>query len=92
MPVRLVHTIVFDGDHEKDFIKGLGLAFAVPMREQVHNRHVRFSGEGDGLWAEPVQPLTGRRLRSVDGGSAYADQLAGKRIPNKEQFNPPARC
>ncbi|MCU1237783.1 MAG: hypothetical protein JWP63_5750, partial [Candidatus Solibacter sp.] len=38
-PVRLVHTIVFDGDHEKDFIKALGLVFAVPMREQVHNRH-----------------------------------------------------
>ena len=44
--IRLVHTIVFDGDHEKDFIRGLGLVFTVPMREQVHNRHVRFSGEG----------------------------------------------
>jgi hypothetical protein len=83
-PVRLVHTIVFDGDHEKDFIKGLGLTFAVPMREQVHNRHVRFSGEGDGLWSEPVQPLTGRRTLP---GNPYTDQLAGKRIANKETFN-----
>src|ERR1035437_2053487 len=41
-PVRLVHTIVFDGDHAQDFIKGLGLAFDLAMREQVHNRHVRF--------------------------------------------------
>src|ERR1035441_10346488 len=83
-PVRLVHTIVFDGDHEKDFIKGLGLAFAVPMREQVHNRHVRFSGEGDGLWSEPVQPLTGRGPLA---GNPYPDQLAGKRIADKETFN-----
>ena len=83
-PVRLVHTIVFDGDHEKDFIKGLGLVFDVPMREQVHNRHVRLSGEGDGLWSEPVQPLTGRRMLP---GNPYADQLAGKRIANKETFN-----
>src|ERR1035441_1587443 len=83
-PVRLVHTIVFDGDHEKDFIKGLGVAFAVPMREQVHNRHVRFAGEGDGLLSEPAQPLTGRRPLQ---GNPYADQLAGKRIANKETFN-----
>ena len=83
-PVRLVHTIVFDGDHEKDFIKGLGLVFAVPMREQVHNRHVRLSGEGDGLWSEPVQPLSGRR--QLPGGR-FAEQLAGKRIANKETFN-----
>src|ERR1039457_3343833 len=82
--VRLVHTIVFDGDQEKDFIKGLGLAFAVPMREQAHNRHVRFSGEGGGLWSEPVQPLSGRG--QLDG-NPYPDQLAGKRIADKETFN-----
>jgi hypothetical protein len=82
--VRLVHTIVFDGDHEKDFIRGLGLSFAVPMREQVHNRHVRLSGEGEGLWSEPVQPITGRRILQ---GASYPDQLAGKRIANKETFN-----
>jgi hypothetical protein len=82
--VRLVHTIVFDGDHEKDFIHGLGLVFTVPMREQVHNRHVRLSGEGDGLWSEPVQPITGRRFLQ---GASYPDQLAGKRIANKETFS-----
>jgi hypothetical protein len=85
--VRLVHTIVFDGDDQKDFIRGLGLVFAVPLREQLHNRHVRFSGEGNGLWSEPVEPATGRR--ALPGGpSLYADQLAGKRIPNKESFDP----
>lgn len=84
--VRLIHTIVFDGDDQKDFIRGLGVVFAVPMREQVHNRHVRFSGEGNGLWSEPVEPATGRR--PLPGGpGAYADQLAGKRIPNKETFD-----
>ena len=74
--VRLVHTIVFDGDQERDFIKGLGLAFAVPMREQVHNRHVRFAGEGDGLWSEPVQPATGRRPRSVATGAGVCRRPA----------------
>ncbi len=84
--IRLVHSFIFDGDDRTDFIRGLGLVFAVPLREQVHNRHVRFAGEGDGLWAEPVQPATGRR--ALPGGPAlYADQLSGKRIPNKETFN-----
>src|SRR4030095_1808132 len=82
--VRMLHTIVFDGDHEKDFIRGLGVVFTVPMREQVHNRHVRFAGEDGGIWSEPVQPITGRRGLP---GASYPDQLAGKRIANKETFN-----
>jgi len=85
---QLVHTVVFDGDQEKDFIRGLGVAFAVPMREQMHNRHVRFSGEDGGLWGEPVEPATGaRRLTAAAGDDLYAAQLAGQRIPNKEQYN-----
>ena len=96
--VRMIHSIVFDGDQEKDFIRGLGVVFAVPMREQVHNRHVRFSGEGEGLWAEPLQPATGSRGLRAPGsppptpgnfGSSelYAKQLAGERIPDKEAFD-----
>jgi hypothetical protein len=89
--VRLVHTIVYNGDEQKDFIRGLGVEFAVPLREEVQNRHVRFSGEDGGLWAEPVQPLVGRGGRFVanpDGsGNVYADQLTGKRVPNKAQVS-----
>ncbi|MCX6955971.1 MAG: hypothetical protein NTV51_27850, partial [Verrucomicrobia bacterium] len=89
--VRLVHTIVFDGDEQKDFVRGLGLEFGVPLREEIQNRHVRFSGEDGGLWAEPIQPMVGRGGRFVanpDGsGDVYPDQLAGKRIPNRAQLN-----
>jgi len=98
--VHMVHSIVFDGDQEKDFIRGLGLVFAVPMREQIHNRHVRFSAEGEGLWSEPLQPLTGARSLPAPGasgeapgaggrpgGELYSLQLAGQRVPNKDQFN-----
>jgi hypothetical protein len=84
--IRLVHSFVFDGDQERDFIRGLGLAFAVPFREEVHNRHVRFSGEADGLWAEPVQPMVGRGGRFVGdpagGGDLYPRQARGERVPN----------
>ena len=89
--VRLVHSIIYDGDEQRDFIRGLGLEFAVPMREEVQNRHVRFSGENGGLWSEPIQPMVGRGGRVVthpDGGqNVYPDQLAGRRVPNVAQYN-----
>ena len=46
--VRMVHTIVFDGDQEKDFVRGLGVQFAVPLREEPRNRTVRFAGADGG--------------------------------------------
>jgi YetA-like protein len=54
--VRVVHTIVFDGDQEKDFVRGLGMQIDVPMRDQPLNRTVRFAGADGGLWSEPLQP------------------------------------
>ncbi|PYS71612.1 MAG: hypothetical protein DMF69_09805 [Acidobacteria bacterium] len=54
--VRLVHTITFDGDQEKDFVRGLGVQVAVPLREEPRNRTVRFVGADGGVWSEPLQP------------------------------------
>lgn len=62
--VRLLHTIVFDGDQEKDFVRGLGLQFDVPMRDEPRNRTVRFAGPAGGLWSEPLQP----------GGGSFAQE------------------
>lgn len=74
-PIRMVHTFVYDGDQFKDFIRGLGVQFGVPMREQAQNRDVRFSGEGEGLWSEPIQP-----------GAGNPRQQAGKPIPPTGYF------
>jgi len=65
--VRIVHTFIFDGDQEKDFIRGLGLEFTVPLRDGPESRYVRFAGADGGLWSEPLQP----------GGGNF-DQEAGK--------------
>ena len=54
--VRLVHSIIYDGDQEKDFVRGLGVRFGVPLREEPRNRTVRFAGANGGLWSEPLQP------------------------------------
>lgn len=54
--IRLLHTIVFDGDQEKDFIRGLGLQFRVPLRDEPRDRTVRFATADGGVWSEPLQP------------------------------------
>jgi hypothetical protein len=94
--VRMVHTIFFDGDQQKDFIHGLGVTFAVPLREEIQNRHVRFAGEGDGLWSEPIQPLIGRSgptriVIDASGNDVYPAQLEGQRVPNRAQMNQQGR-
>jgi hypothetical protein len=94
--VRMVHTIFFDGDQEKDFIHGLGVTFAVPMREEIQNRHVRFSGVDDGLWSEPIQPLIGRSggtriVSDASGKDVYPMQLEGQRVPNRADMNQQGR-
>jgi hypothetical protein len=73
--VRMVYTIIFDGDQEKDFIRGLGVQFAVPLREGPANRHVRFAGADGGLWSEPLQP-----------GGGNAAQEAGQLFTGRGDF------
>lgn len=78
--VRVMHTFVFDGDEQSDFIAGLGLRFDVPMRDQPHDRHVRFvNAEGHGMFAEAVRGLTGLRR---DAGEPFREaQVRGEPTP-----------
>ncbi|MEW7847637.1 Tat pathway signal sequence domain protein [Massilia aurea] len=77
--VRIVHTFIYDGNPEQDFIAGLGVTAQVPMTDASHDRHVRFAGEGAGVWGEAVRPVTGLRR---DPGQAYRDaQIAGQALP-----------
>jgi len=88
--IRLVNTIIYDGNEDKDFIKGLNVSISVPMREELQNRHVRFAGELPGVWAEPVKPLT-NRAGMLNGKRSYPDQLEGlpvahlNEIPQSQQ-------
>lgn len=90
--VKMVHSFVFDGEQEKDFIRALGVQMEVPLREALYNRHVAFAcGEG-GVWSEPVQPLVGRRILTMKGDNPresrlQREQMEGKRIPPYESFD-----
>lgn len=85
--IRMVHTIIYDGDGRQDFIKGLGLVFRVPMQEELHNRHIRFAGEEQGVWPEPVRPLIGRRVITFEDEPVYERQVDGRRLPGLEEFD-----
>lgn len=89
--VKMVHTIVFDGNEQEDFISALGLTFLVPMREEIQNRTVRFGGEKGGLWSEPIQPLIGRGGRYISEPDSrkdvYGKQIAGQKVQNKNEVN-----
>jgi hypothetical protein len=84
--IRVVHTFIYDGDQQKDFIRGLGLRFTVPMREEIYNRHVAFGGQDGGLWMESLQPgdlnVDPRQVagQKIEGGRYYGtkdkEQLA----------------
>lgn len=80
--IKMVHSFVYDVNHEQDFIKSIGLSFDVPMRESMHNRHVRFAGEDGGLWSEPVKPMISRYPFVYKGeGGLPENQMAGLRVP-----------
>ncbi len=94
--VRLVHTIVFDGDQERDFIRGLAVVADVPFREEIHNRHVRLAGGEGGVWAEPVQPMVGRGGRFASAGGSrddvYPEQVLGRRVPARHELSVPGQA
>lgn len=86
--MRVVHTFVHDGDERQEFIRGLGLRFEVPLRGELHDRHVRFSGEGAGLFGEAVRTATG--LRRDPGEAVRAAQFAGMATPPIASWDPRA--
>jgi hypothetical protein len=77
--LRVLHTIVFDGDESQDFVRGIGLRFSTPLTDALHDRHVRFVGEQGGLFAEAVRTLTG--LRRDPGKTARQAQVDGVATP-----------
>ncbi|KNG88864.1 hypothetical protein ANOM_003689 [Aspergillus nomiae NRRL 13137] len=79
--IRVVHSIVFDGKPEEDFITGLGIQFEVPLEgEELYNRHIRLPGVDGGYLNEAVQGITG--LRRDPGEEVRSAQYEGKVTPN----------
>lgn len=82
--LRMMHTLIIDGDHRAAFIGGVGVRFEVPMDGAWHDRHVRFSGQGQGVFGEAVRGLTG--LRRDPGEAVRKAQVEGQATPPVETW------
>ena len=47
--LQFVHTFLYDGDEDKDFLKGLGLTVEAPLADEFYDRHVKFLGDHGAL-------------------------------------------
>lgn len=83
--IRMMHTFIFDRDGTRDYIAGLGVRFAVPMRDAAYDRHVRFVGDGHGMLSEAVQGITG--LRRDPGAAVRAAQIAGTKLADPSTWD-----
>ena len=78
--IRIVHSIVFDGKADSDFVSGLGIQFGVPLAgEELYNRHIRLPGVNGGFLHEAVQGITG--LRRDPGEEVRLSQFDGRETP-----------
>jgi hypothetical protein len=83
--VRMVHSFVWDGDAEHDFLAGLGVRFSIPLESQLHDRHVRVAGADGGFLLEAVRGITG--LRRDPGEAVRRAQVAGEATPSLGEWN-----
>jgi hypothetical protein len=84
--IQVIHTFLFDGNEQKDFIRGIGLRFNVPMTDAMHDRHLRLVGDGHGLFAEAIRGITG--LRRDPGEKVRKAQIDGLPTPPLDQWEP----
>lgn len=75
--IKFTHTFLYDGDEDKDFLKGLGIRFTAPLSGELYNRHVKFTGD-HGVFHETLVPLTAWHPRIPL--SLYQRQMDGERL------------
>jgi hypothetical protein len=84
--IRLIHTFVFDGKSNEDFISGMGVRFSVPLaEEELYNRHVRIAGVDGGMLSEAVKGITG--LRRDPGEAVRRAQFNGSETPSTDTWD-----
>ncbi|MBQ7063690.1 MAG: hypothetical protein IJM90_02190 [Firmicutes bacterium] len=76
--IEISYTMIYTGDPQTDFIKGLGLRTDIPMEGELYNRHIRLGGD-TGFYVDGPVNLASRR-----NPPAYAklqnDFIAGKYV------------
>lgn len=75
--LTFTHTFLYDGEEEKDFLKGIGLSVSLPLKGAIYNRHVMFEGD-HGVFHEAMAELLTWRPRIP--APIYSAQMKGEKI------------
>ena len=78
--IKFQHTFLYDGDENKDFLKGIGIEFESPVSGTLYNRHIKFLTDA-GAFHEAVAALQAWRPRLPE--KLYEDQLKGVKIDDE---------
>ncbi|MCD8129879.1 MAG: hypothetical protein LUE16_01145 [Lachnospiraceae bacterium] len=80
--VHITHTFLYDGDVNRDFLKGLGIRFYTGLQGESYNRHVRF-GTDHGSFHEASVLLSSWHPRIPQ--EIYQDQIGGKAVAQSQE-------
>ena len=80
--LKFTHTFIYDGDENRDFLKGLGIQFHAPIGGEMYNRHVKFMGDC-GVFHEAVVPMSSWHPRIPI--ELYKKQIAGEYLSLSEE-------
>lgn len=75
--IKIQHTFLYDGEEDKDFLKGIGISFESPLSGPFYNRHIKFTGDS-GAFHEVSAQLTSWRPRLPQ--ALYEAQMKGSPI------------
>ncbi len=75
--IKIQHTFLYDGDENRDFLKGIGISFESPLSGPVYNRHVKIAGD-HGVFHEVSAQLSAWRPRVPE--ALYETQIKGTAV------------
>ncbi|MCM1046576.1 MAG: hypothetical protein NC417_13815 [Candidatus Gastranaerophilales bacterium] len=73
--IFFTHTFLYDGDENRDFLKGLGIDFQLKMKGAAYNRHIKVMGD-HGVFHEVSAPLTA--WHPITPRALYQRQMSGE--------------
>ena len=75
--IRFMHTFLYDGDENHDYLKGIGIQFDYPLTGTLYNRHIKVTTDY-GVWHEAGVPALSWHPRIPE--EIYGTQMAGRNI------------
>ncbi len=87
--IKFTHTFLYDGDENKDFLKGIGIRFEKPLEGAFYNRHIKMSGD-HGVFHETALPMISWRPKVP--GNLYERQMEGQLLQLEGEEKEVAEC